>query len=101
MKVGVEGKEEGLGHTQDFTMSSSRGDGLGVLLPAPDTFVARNPLREEDENSNGVVCRDVPCRDVPCRDVPCRDVPCRESDSYVQQQPPTMGNGVVLEEAGS
>ena len=91
MKVGVEGKEEGLGHTQDFTMSSSRGDGLGVLLPAPDTFVARNPLREENENSNGVVCRDVPCR----------DVPCRESDSYVQQQPPTMGNGVVLEEAGS
>ena len=96
MKVGVEGKEEGLGHTQDFTMSSSRGDGLGVLLPAPDTFVARNPLREEDENSNGVVCRDVPYRDVPCR-----DVPCRESDSYVQQQPQTMGNGVVLEEAGS
>ena len=91
MKVGVEGKEEGLGHTQDFTMSSSRGDGLGVLLPAPDTFVARNPLREEDENSNGVVCRDVPYR----------DVPCRESDSHVQQQPQTMGNGVVLEEAGS
>ena len=85
MKIGVEGKEEV--QTQVCTISSSEvGGGLGVLLPASDNYVAQNPLREEDENSNNVICRDVTCRD---------------SDSINVQQPQTLGNNVDLEEVGS
>ena len=84
MKIGVEGKEEV--QTQACTMSSTEaGGGLGVLLPASDSFVVHNPVKEEDENSNGVVCHAVSCSD---------------SDSNVEQLQ-TSGNGNVLEEVGS
>lgn len=80
MKIGVEGKEEV--QTQACTMSSTEaGGGLGVLLPASDSFVVHNPVKEEDENS-------------------CHAVSCSDSDSNVEQLQ-TSGNGHVLEEVGS
>ena len=81
MKIGVEGKEEV--RTQVCTISSSEVEGgLGELIPASESYVAQNPLKEEDENSNSVICDAVSCSD----------------SDYNVQQPHTSRSGTVFEE---
>lgn len=88
MKIGVEGKEEV--QTQACTMSfTEAGGGLGVLLPASDSFVVHNPVKEEEEISNGVVCHAVSCSDSDSKS-------CSKVERHQMS-----GNDNVLEDVGS